>query len=420
MEQYDVIIIGAGFSGLTLAHHLPHDLRVLVLDRKQALNSVMETTGLITQATKDLISEFVDIENYLPNHIDTIGVVSPDYDKYFFSHTTDPWIYSTDTPELVKHLADAVPNNVDIKIGQTLVDYKIDNSSEYPVLVEYANNGTKSLSQTKFLVGADGGNSTVAKLNDKLSKNTKFLIGFEKVFFGDITFGPKPNSTVYHFWFGEFSLGYGGWLSPTVIDNKSAFRLGLAKLEKDKANLKKLDDFINILQEKKIIKIDSENIQPVISFGNKIPIGGVLPNLTADRVMLIGDAGGFCGAFAADGIKGAVLSGKTSAKLITKYLQGDKDCLKSYISEMQKNNKIIYYYRKQLLYRWLWNLMKTNNSFMNLYRLIERQKDDFLNQFCDSKDKRKSLFRVLLKFKNIPLLFRYAFSLLFDLFRPRP
>jgi len=132
--------------------------------------------------------------------------------------------------------------------------------------------------------------------------------------------------------------------------------------------------------------------------------------------MLIGDAGGFCGAFAADGIKGAVLSGKTSAKLITKYLQGETDCLKNYIPEMQTNNKIISYYKKQVLYRWLWNLMKINKSFMNLYRLIERQKDDFLNQFCDSKDKRKSLFRVLIKFKNIPLLFRYAFSLLSDLF----
>ncbi|HBU06850.1 MAG TPA: hypothetical protein DEB09_02095 [Candidatus Magasanikbacteria bacterium] len=416
MEKYDVIIIGAGFSGLTLAHHLPTNLKVLVLDRKSALNSVMETTGLITQATKDLISEFVDIENYLPNHIDTIGVVSPDYSKYFFSHTKEPWIYSTDTPELVKHLAETVPDNVEIKIGQTLNNYKIDNNFEYPAEVEYANNGTKDFAQAKFLVGADGGSSTVAKLNDKLSKNTKFLIGFEKVFFGDIIFGSKPDNTVYHFWFGEFSLGYGGWLSPTVIAGKKAFRLGLAKLEKDSADLKKLDDFIDILQEKKIIKIAENNNKPVISFGNKIPIGGVLKNLTAERVMLIGDAGGFCGAFAADGIKGAVLSGKTSAKLITKYLQGETDCLKNYIPEMQTNNKIISYYKKQVLYRWLWNLMKINKSFMNLYRLIERQKDDFLNQFCDSKDKRKSLFRVLIKFKNIPLLFRYAFSLLSDLF----
>src|SRR6185295_19213749 len=99
--QYDVIIVGASFAGLALAHHLPRSLRVLILDRKRALDAAVESTGLITIATKKLFAEFTDVEKFIPNDITTIGVVSPEYEKYFFSHTELPWIHSTDTPKLL-------------------------------------------------------------------------------------------------------------------------------------------------------------------------------------------------------------------------------------------------------------------------------------------------------------------------------
>ena len=59
-KNYDVIIIGASFSGLTLAHHLPKDLNVLILDKKKNLDSFVETTGLITEVTYQLFKDFVN------------------------------------------------------------------------------------------------------------------------------------------------------------------------------------------------------------------------------------------------------------------------------------------------------------------------------------------------------------------------
>lgn len=417
METCDILIIGASFSGLTLGHHLPSHLKIIIFDRKTRLDTAIETTGLITQHTKDLFETFIDVNDYIPNRITTIGVVSPNYNKYFFSHTDKPWIYSTDTPQLVKHISEKLPTHVELRLGTGLLTYETQENGEYPVVATYLHQGEKKQIAAKFLVGADGSHSAVAKLNPNLSKNKKFLAGHEKVFYGDILFGDHPDNTIYHFWFGEFSLGYGGWLSPTIINGKKAFRLGLAKLEKDIKDLKKIDEFIQILLQNKIIQIEGEVNKPIVAFGHLIPIGGILPQVFDKHTALIGDAAGFCGAFAADGIKGSVVSGKVMGELLPKYLAGNKTALEKYHNKMQEYNKLITYYRKQVLYRFLWNRMKSNRTFHAMFDLVARQKDNFLYQFCDSKDKQKSLIKVVLKIKNIPQLLKYGWFMMLDLFK---
>jgi flavin-dependent dehydrogenase len=155
----------------------------------------------------------------------------------------------------------------------------------------------------------------------------------------------------------------------------------------------------------------------VVAFGHLIPIGGILPKVFDTHTALVGDAAGFCGAFAADGIKGAVVSGKVLGELIPKYLAGDTSALKQYHARMQTYNKLITYYKKQVFYRLLWNRMKSDRTFHAMFDLVAHQKDSFLYQFCDSKDKQKSLVRVVLKIKNIPQLFIYGWYLFLDLFK---
>jgi geranylgeranyl reductase len=301
-------------------------------------------------------------------------------------------------------------------LGAGLLSYVIEDKNEYPVLVTYLQSGEKKQIRAKFIVGADGSHSLVAKLNPVLSQNRRFLAGHEKVFYGEITFGEHSDNTIYHFWFGEFSLGYGGWLSPTFINGKKAFRLGLAKLSADSRDLKRIDEFISILVEKQIIRIDGDPNKPVVGFGHLIPIGGVLPHVYDKHTLLIGDAAGLCGAFAADGIKGAVVSGIVGAELVNSFINGDQEALKTFYPKIQKYSHLMTYYRKQLLYRFLWDRMKSNRSFHLLYELIAAEKESFLYQFCDSKDRQKSLVRVVLKLKNVFKLTGYAFSLLLDFF----
>jgi flavin-dependent dehydrogenase len=415
--HYDVIIIGASFSGLALAHYLPKSLRVLVLDRKPKLDATIESTGLVTQVTHDMLAELVDVDRFIPNKVTTIGVVSPDYDKYFFSHTKKPWIYTTDTPNLVKNMAETVPQNVTIEINSNFRKYGVNPKDDYPVQVMYSRSGKEFNVQAKFIVGADGSHSQVAKSNPNLSRNKRFLAGLEKVFYGDIHLGDHPKNTVYHFWFGEFSIGYGGWLSPTIINGKHAFRVGLAKLEKDIVHLKLLDKFIQILKDRRIISLADEKCQD--AFGSLIPINGVLKNLYDDHSALIGDAAGFCGAFAADGIKGSLISAKVVAKLLPQRLRGDLKAFRAYKKEVNKHGKLMKYYFKQRLYRFIWDRMKRNRSFHAMFDIIQREKEGFLNQFCDNMKKATSLTRTVLKLHNFHRLVKYSIYIAIDIVFPK-
>lgn len=412
---YDVIIVGASFSGLTLAHHLPSHYRVLVIDAKPSAGSSVESTGLITSHTRDEFASFFDIDTYITNPISSICVVAPDYEDYFVSKTDGYWIYQTDTKALVAGLAHAVPANVEVRTGVAF--YDVEDTLD-GVTVSLKVNGQNEYVHARFLVGADGGHSSVAGAVSGLEQNDSFLFGYEEVWEGDVLLGPNPAETIYHFWFGEFSLGYGGWLSPTVEQGKTAFRVGLAKLKKDRGDAKRLlETFVVTLRERGIISIPDTVTKPIYRFGSFIPIAGALTRTSHGHTLLIGDAAGYCGAFAADGIKGSVISGKESAGLIVRHLDGERfDMGYELGKKINEHRWLMDYYTRQLRYRWIWNRMKRDRTFRAMYDIIHAEQEHFLDQFCDNKDKRKSLSRSVLKVQHIPKLIRYAWYIFVDLF----
>ncbi|MBU1126200.1 MAG: NAD(P)/FAD-dependent oxidoreductase [Patescibacteria group bacterium] len=412
---YDVVIVGASFAGLTLAHHLPKDLRVLLVDIKPEPGSTVESTGLITTKTYLEFKSFLDIDHYITNPISAICVVAPSFDDYFVSSVAEPWIYQTDTKALVKAMAETVPANVEIRMKTAFLGLVEGDTTKIRIR---SNSSAEEVIETKVLIGADGSHSKVAAEIPELSQNDRFLFGYEQVFFGSVNLDERPAETIYHFWFGEFSLGYGGWLSPTIIDGRPAFRVGLAKLEKDRAQAKELtQEFVELLLNKKIISIEGAVEKPGYIFGSLIPINGVRKHLTYKNTLLIGDAAGFCGAFAADGIKGAVVSGKESAKLVEQFLAGDRQALSLLPQAMNQHGGLIKYYAKQMKYRWIWDRMKSNRTFTAMYSIIKAERATFLNQFCDSKDKHQSLAWTVLKFKYLPKLIKYSCFIMLDFFK---
>lgn len=419
MEQFDVVIVGGSFSGLTLAHHLPEHYKVLVVEAKPAAGATVESTGLITEHTRKEFLSFFDVNAHITNKITAIGVVAPSFDDFFFSYTKDPWIYQTDTRGLMKDLAEKLPSHVTLRTSTVCTGAEGAGRGAHTVhTVHLMHMGKKYSVGCRFLVGADGGHSKVAASVPGLDRNKKFLFGYEQVFFGEVHLGPCPEETIYHFWFGEFSLGYGGWLSPTVVNGRKAFRIGLAKLMKDRGDaLELMKKFTKLLLERGTITIEGDPTKPDYIFGSHIPIGGMLKNIHRGNVLLVGDAAGFCGAFAADGIKGSVISGKEGAKVIGEYLQGDHQALEILKPRMNEHNTLLNYYKKQLRYRMIWDMMKRNRTFTAMYGVIEAEKDHFLEQFCDSKDKRRSLAWTVLKFKHVPKLAVYSWFILMDLLR---
>lgn len=428
--NYDIIIVGAGFSGLTLASKLPHNLRVLVIEKKRALDALANTTGLITVATKNLIGNLVDVDRYLTNQIDDICVIDPSFERHFISSTDFPWIFSTNTPELLAAIGRTCGDNVEFWTETALVSWAVDPDSTFPVRAICERNGEKVEVCGRFIAGADGTRSTVAQGNaglarqvlpgdasprSALPRNRRLLFAYEKVYAGDLLLGDRPDKTVYHLWFGSFSLGYGGWIAPNFLGGRKVFRIGLAAYHPDASKARKLDELVGILLDRGILRLDGDRDAAFLAgYGGYIPVGGVLRRPYNDYSLLTGDAAGFCGAFSADGIKGAVLSGMIAAELIPDHLDGDRGALARYHAEMERRGRMISYYRKQRRYRFLWDRIKSNASFTSLFRLCERERAGFLNQFCDAKDKQASLLRVVVRARNLPQLVAMAANVAID------
>ncbi len=165
-------------------------------------------------------------------------MVAPNFSDHFFSETEHPWIYQTDTKGLVAGLATTVPDNVTV-LMRTVFVTAVGRSGEITATIQSIGVASREIT-CRVLVGADGSHSKVAQVTPGLDRNTKFLFGYERVYFGATHLGTRPTETIYHYWFGDFSLGYGGWLSPTMVDGRSAVRIGLAKLAEDRAEAKEL------------------------------------------------------------------------------------------------------------------------------------------------------------------------------------
>lgn len=394
--MYDILIVGASFAGLTLAHHLPRNFKILVVDNKAEIGLPTKSTGLITQATKDMIGEFFPVDQFITNEMNSLCVVSPNYKDHFVSSVKDPWIYTTDTDNMIKELANQLPDNVEVQTNRTFLGY-----DNYPLKVNFREGDDV---HARFIVGADGGNSSVARANPNLGQNKKFLIGVEKIVPGKVLLRENAEKAVYHYWFGDFALGYGGWIALTKVEGTPALRIGFALYPNELSKRVTVDRFISLLQSKGHIEIHGKEI---MSFANYIPIGGPLKKYYDHHSLLIGDAAGYCGSFAADGIKGAVLSAKKAARAIPRYFTGDKGALASIRKEMPAK-----YYNKQKMYRKLWDLIKTRKGFQFLYKLVERERGAFLKTYCDSKDKQKSLLKSIIKIKNIPIIIAIGLTIL--------
>ncbi len=411
--DYDVVIVGGSFAGLTLARHLPADLRVLLVEAKPVCGATVESTGLITERTRQELATFFEIDRYITNPMRSICVLAPDFQTHFFAHTETPWIYQTDTRAFVQALAKGVGPHVQIRTGTVFHGVEQEDAAGVTLTIQ-ASGQAKETVRARVLVSADGGRSRVAQAVPDLSRNETFLFAFEAVIFGEVLLGEHPEETIYHVWFGEFSLGYGGWLSPTIQDGRPAIRIGLAKEMRDKAEVRGLlDRFIEELERRGHLKRTPDR-QPAYVFGSMIPIDGALERVSKGNVLLIGDAAGFCGAFAADGIKGSVVSGKEAATLIVRQLKGEP-AFGELKSRMETHDGLIGYYRRQRRYRLIWDLMRSDRSFWAMFRVIETEKTHFLEQFCDSKDKRRSLAWVVLKWRHLPALAWYGICLLIDL-----
>lgn len=318
MKHFDAIIIGAGLAGLQCARLLARNaLEVLLVDRKPTLDQSIHTTGIFVRRTLedfDLPDECLGppvrhVTLYSPARR-TLELTSP-HDEFRIGRM--PQLYQRMLDNCVRHGVTWMPAtryaSHDLIRGKLIV--QLDGKT-----------GPQSIS-TRYLVGADGANSRVAR-DLRLDTNSEWIVGVEDVFqdvplqgpprlhcFVDPKLAPGYLAWVAHDGH-EAHIGVGGY--PSMFDPTAA-------LDTFRASLHGLID----LRESKHAE----------RRGGRIPVGGILRRLCNQHGLLIGDAAGAVSPLTAGGLDPCMRLSTLAARIIVEFLRtGDPNVLDVYSGDL--------------------------------------------------------------------------------------
>jgi flavin-dependent dehydrogenase len=305
MER-DCVVVGASFAGLACAMALAGEgVRVTVLEKKSDAGEKLHTTGIIVKDAIDqiaildrlpagIVRRIAAVRLYAPNlrHVD---LAAPGY--YFLS---------TDTPELMRWLAGCAQEvGADIRYGALFRQAERTQSG-----FDLGEHGT-----TRFLVGADGPKSTVAKALG-LGQSRHFLFGLEHEYCGVELMQPDM---LHCFLDRRLAPGYIGW----IVAAPNGMQVGLARRAAPRGltAVQAMGEFL----AKIALVADLRTTRPASVRAGMIPCGGVVRPVAARRVLLTGDAAGMVSPVTAGGIHNALKHGLAAGHAIADYLRGRCD-----------------------------------------------------------------------------------------------
>ncbi|MEM8668175.1 MAG: NAD(P)/FAD-dependent oxidoreductase [Planctomycetota bacterium] len=331
MEEFDVVIVGAGFAGLACAQAAAKGgLKVVVLERKKDVGDQLHTTGILVKEAADAF----EVPEELVHEVTRVRLYSPDL-SHIDLNSPDYFFHATNTPGVMRHLCKmAEEAGAEIRTGTSYFGAsKIGNHfdlSRYPI-------------RTKALVGADGPRSRVA-LDFGLGTNSAFLLGAE-LEFDRLDLDP---SSFHCFLDNQLAHGYLAWVIPGV--NMS--QVGLA------TRLPKTPD-LNLFMEKTSHLFDYGSAKLIGRRGGLIPVGGTVAPHQNEGVFLLGDASGVVSPLTGGGIHTALHCGKELGEKLADWL-GDENPTSKSIPKMRYRG-----FRVKHVMRWCFEHLATNRV-MNL------------------------------------------------------
>ncbi len=301
----DCTIIGASFAGLACASALAQQgLRVVIAEKKSDPGEKLHTTGILVKDVIDEVPLLDGVPAALVRRVERVRLYAPNL-RHVDLEAPGYYFLTTDTPGLMRWLADrAVQAGAQLRCG---VGFR--EAREVPGGFELG----AALGRTRFLVGADGPRSNVARVL-RLGRNRQFLAGLEHEYQGVMLGEP---GFLHCFIDRELMPGYIGWM----VQGVHGVQLGLARSLRGARG-----SDVKAAMARMLVKVagvaDFRALRPDSIRAGLIPCGGLVHPLAMPRALLVGDAAGLVSPVTAGGIHTALLHGLAAGHAIAAFLHG--------------------------------------------------------------------------------------------------
>jgi flavin-dependent dehydrogenase len=339
MEKYDIVIVGAGSSGLRLSYLLPKDLKILVLEKNDKVN--IKSTGLVSyrffKVAKELRKKQIKKE--------LIKAVFNEAEFNFphgsFRLRSKKKMYLLNIKNFQKILSSLAKQRNNVKIS-----FKTKFLEKRKNLIMTS----KGKVETKILVGADGPLSRVAKeMKIKLSKEIySSLEGYVNGNFDNI---------IRIYFDDKYSKDFFIWIVP---ENSKKAKVGIITESSAKS---KLEIFLKEILNNNFAKLKN-------FYGDVIRIG--LPDKTYfNHGFLLGDAAGQIKPYSGGGFTYAAIATNIAVNTIKKAFN-QNDFSEDFFKENYENRwkrELLFAIKKGYVVRKIFKIMKKNKPVLNLISL---------------------------------------------------
>lgn len=318
MEEYDVVIIGAGLAGLQCARLLSRsEFRILLVDRKHSLDRSIHTTGIFVRRT---LEDFDIPEDCLGPGISNVTFYSPSRRSMKLKSEYPEFRVGRMGLLYNKYLTQCLRAKVEWARETSYLGHSVTHQG---LIVRLDERTTTRSVKARYLIGADGANSRVAQ-DLQLDVNREWIVGVEDIFTGVPLDGPPR---LHCFMDPVRAPGYLAW----VAHDGEETHIGVGGYPSMFAPLKALESFHNslgnILSLKRAKRVERR--------GGRIPVGGVLRHIANNRGLLIGDAAGAVSPLTAGGLDPCMRLSTLAASVVAEYLEtGNVDVFKAYSGEL--------------------------------------------------------------------------------------
>jgi flavin-dependent dehydrogenase len=318
MENYDVVIAGAGLAGLQCARLLgERGLRVLLIDRKPALDQSIHTTGIFVRRT---LEDFALPEDCLGPPVRDVTLYSPARRAMNLTSPHDEFRVGRMGPLYLCLLKKCIDAGVEWMPATRYIEHT---KLKGELVVRLESPSFARWVRARYLVGADGATSRIGGALG-LDRNREWIVGVEEVLAGVPLAGPPR----FHcFLDPRIAPGYLAW----VVHDGEEVHLGVGGYAARFDPLTALKEFRASLGA----VIDLRDAKLLERRGGRIPVGGVLRNIANSQGLLVGDAAGAVSPLTAGGLDPCMRLSTLAATVIENYLRtGDAETLSAYSGEL--------------------------------------------------------------------------------------